>query len=240
SLLRKNKKVRQFEQDQGAPFNPNSTPHKRKLLFEPEYLGLPILGRSKKTQEPNTGAEVLERLKRKSKVVDNLIAFNRLGSLHKNYIKPMPLWVATVDGRAHTNYTQHVVVTGRLSSTFPNLMNIPRGDKVSEYGGLDIKRVFGSRWQDGLMLRYDYNQQELRLLSWACDERNMKAAFQRGEDIHDFTTANLGNVNMDEVSDTVWKEKRTRYKRISFGIVYGITDRGLSRDLRCSIKKARE
>jgi DNA polymerase-1 len=201
----------------GGPFNPNSTPQVREILYE--RLKLPVLEKTK--TGPSTDAQVLRDLAQYHEFPAKLIAYRELEKLRNTYIEKLPLYVHPKTGRVHTSFNQTGTATGRLSSSEPNLQNIPAKTEV----GVDIRRAFVAP-PGKVLLGADYSQIELRVLAHLSGDEALIEAFQRGEDLHRRTAATLFGVPLEAVDSRM----RTIAKRVNFGIIYGITPYGLSRD----------
>ncbi len=210
----------------GESFNINSTKQLGTLLFE--TLGLP---HGKKTKSGwSTNADVLESLKNKHPVVPAIMDYRMLTKLHSTYAEGLLKYIEE-DGRIHTTFQNTVTATGRLSSTDPNLQNIP---VRTELGG-EIRKMFVARpgW---VLVDADYSQIELRVLAHIADDPVMQAAFRSGEDFHTLTAARVFGVEPEQVTP----QMRRSAKAVNFGIVYGISDFSLAGDLGVSRKEARE
>ncbi len=202
----------------GGPFNPNSTPQVREILYE--KLKLPVRGRRK--TGPATDAFVLRELAGYHEFPGKLAAYRELEKLRNTYIEKLPSYVHPCTGRVHTSWNQTGTATGRLSSSDPNLQNIPAAHEA----GVDIRRAFVAP-RGRVLLGADYSQIELRVLAHMSGDENLSAAFGRGEDLHRRTAATLFDVPPERVDGRM----RTIAKRVNFGILYGISPYGLARDL---------
>lgn len=210
----------------GFEFNLNSPKQLGEVLFE--HLGLPS-GRRTKTGW-STDAETLERLRPYSEVVSCLLEYRHVTKLRSTYTEGL-LAVADERGRVHTSFKQTVAATGRLSSTEPNLQNIPIRTEL----GRELRKYFIP--EDGyVLIGADYSQIELRLLADISGDENMTGAFLRGDDIHTLTASKVFGVPEEQVTP----ELRNRAKAVNFGIVYGIGDYSLSQDLRITRREAAE
>ena len=201
----------------GGEFNINSPKQLGEVLFD--KLMLPF---AKKTKTGySTNADVLEKLRGKHPIVDDVLEYRMLTKLKSTYADGL-LKVISSDGRIHTNFQMTVTATGRLSSTEPNLQNIPVRKKL----GAQIRRMFVAA--PGMCLvDADYSQIELRLLAHISGDETMKAAFMSGEDFHTVMASNVFNVPLEEVTPAL----RSRAKAVNFGIVYGISAFSLSQDI---------
>lgn len=202
----------------GEPFNPNSTPQVREILYG--KLKLPILGRRK--TGPATDAAVLRELAPYHEFPGKLAAYRELEKLRNTYIEKLPTYVHPRTGRVHTSWNQTGAATGRLSSSDPNLQSIPAAHEA----GVDIRRAFVAP-SGRVLLGADYSQIELRVLAHLSRDENLIAAFERGEDLHRRTAAALFDVPSERVDGRM----RTVAKRVNFGILYGISPYGLAREL---------
>jgi DNA polymerase-1 len=212
----------------GEEFNVNSTKQLGVILYE--KLGLPILKKTKTGY--STDAEVLEKLSGQHIIIDNLLEYRMLAKLKSTYLDGMNALISSTTGRIHTTFNQTVTTTGRLSSSEPNLQNIP----VRTESGRRIREMFvpGAGWD--YILSADYSQIELRVLAHMSGDENLIDAFRHGQDIHTRTAAEVFGVPLDEVTGLL----RSRAKAVNFGIVYGISDFGLSRDIGVSRKEAEQ
>ena len=204
----------------GERFNIQSPAQLGVILFE--KLGLPVLGRTRKTKKYSTGAEVLEQLAQRGfDLPAKVLQYRELTKLKSTYVDALPHLVAE-DGRLHTRYHQAVAATGRLSSHDPNLQNIPIRTDI----GRQVRRAFRAR--DGyLLLVADYSQIELRVLAHISGDEALIDIFQHGGDIHRSTAATVFGVAPALVTD----EQRRASKTINFGIIYGMSAFGLARAL---------
>ncbi len=210
----------------GEEFNLQSPKQLGQILFE--KLKLPV-GKKTKTGY-STDAEVLEGLRDKHPMVANLLEYRLLAKLKSTYLDGLLALVEPETQRVHTNFNQCATATGRLSSSEPNLQNIPVRTEI----GRKIRRMFVPRDGFSLLLSADYSQIELRVLAEMSDDQNMQDAFAKGQDIHARTAAEVFEVPLDAVN----AEMRSRAKAVNFGIVYGISDYGLSRDIGVTRKEA--
>ncbi|HAZ27073.1 TPA: DNA polymerase I, partial [Candidatus Acetothermia bacterium] len=202
----------------GGPFNPNSTPQVREILYS--RLKLPVLGRRK--TGPSTDAHVLRELSAHHEFPGRLAVYRELEKLRNTYIQKLPGCVHPRTGRVHTSWNQTGTATGRLSSSDPNLQSIPAGHEA----GADIRRAFVAP-PGRVLLGADYSQIELRILAHFSQDEALIAAFERGEDLHRRTASALFDVPPETVGDRM----RAVAKRVNFGIIYGISAFGLARDL---------
>ncbi|GAB6157281.1 DNA polymerase I [Desulfotomaculum varum] len=212
----------------GEHFNINSPKQLGHILFE--KLKLPVY---KKTRTGySTDAEVLEKLAAEHEMVDLLLQYRQLAKLKSTYADGLAALVNRQTGCLHSTFHQTVTATGRLSSAEPNLQNIP----IRLASGRRIRKVFIPRQQGNLILTADYSQIELRVLAHMSQDKNFLEAFQQGQDIHTRTAAEVFGVALDQVTP----DMRSRAKAVNFGIVYGISDYGLARDLKVSRQEAKQ
>lgn len=208
-------------------FNISSPKQLGKILFE--KLDLPVIKKTKTGY--STNADVLEKLKNKHPVIEKIIYYRQITKLNSTYVEGLKN-VIDVDGRIHSSFNQTVTTTGRLSSTEPNLQNIP----VKYEMGREIRKVFIPKEKGDILLSCDYSQIELRVLAHMSNDTNMIDAFKHHSDIHTKTAAEVFKVPVEEVTSLM----RSRAKAVNFGIVYGISDFSLSQDLKITRKEAAE
>ena len=213
-------------QEAGHEFNINSPKQLGEVLFE--ELQLPY-GKKTKTGW-STGAEVLEKLRNVYPIADAILEYRELTKLKSTYADGL-LKVISPDGRIHTNFKMTVTATGRLSSTEPNLQNIP----VRRQLGSQIRKMF-IPGEGNILVDADYSQIELRLLAAITGDENMINAFLSGEDFHAATAAMMFGIPVEEVTPQV----RSRAKAVNFGIIYGMQAFTLAQDLHVSRKEAQE
>lgn len=216
------------EQAEDSAFNPNSPKQLGVVLFE--KLGLPVIKKTKTGY--STDVKVLEELQGQHPLVDTILQYRVLAKLHSTYLEGLKPLINKTTGRIHTHFQQTVTVTGRLSSTDPNLQNIPTRTEA----GKGIRALFipgpGYDW----LMSCDYSQIELRILAHVAQDPLMLESFRENQDVHARTASEVFGVPLDLVSH----EMRSRAKAVNFGIVYGISDFGLARQLGCSRKEAGE
>jgi len=211
----------------GHPFNVSSTQQLGAVLFE--ELGLPVKAKTKTGH--STRASVLEELKDLHPIVDLILEHRQLAKIKSTYVDALPLLVNRETGRVHTSYNQTGTVTGRISSSDPNLQNIPVRTEL----GRHVRSAFVA--QEGwLLLGADYSQVELRILAHISQDPNLLAAFARGEDIHSSTAAAVFEVPLSDVTP----EMRRLAKTINFGIIYGMGAYGLAQRTDLSVEDARK
>ena len=219
----------QAREQAGDPgFNPNSTKQLGVVLFE--KLGLPVIKKTKTGY--STDVKVLEELKGKHPLVDTILQYRVLAKLQSTYLEGMKPLINKTTGRIHTHFRQTVAVTGRLSSTDPNLQNIPTRTEI----GRGIRTLFVPGKEYDWLMSCDYSQIELRILAHVAQDPLMLESFRENQDVHARTASEVFGVPLDLVSH----EMRSRAKAVNFGIVYGISDFGLAVQLGCSRKEAGE
>ena len=211
----------------GEEFNINSPKQLGVILFE--KLGLPVIKKTKTGY--STNAEVLDKLKDQSPIIDKIIEYRQIVKLNSTYVEGLLSIINPIDGRIHSSFNQTITTTGRISSTEPNLQNIP--DKLEM--GRNIRKVYISD-KGCKLVDADYSQVELRVLAHMSQDETMIDAFKHNEDIHTKTASQVFNVSMDEVTS----KQRSDAKAVNFGIVYGKSDFGLSEDLNIPVKQAKE
>lgn len=211
----------------GGEFNINSPKQLAELLFG--KLGLKPLKKTKSGY--STNAEVLEKLQHTHPVIPLILEYRTLSKLKSTYCDGLMAVINPETGRIHSVFNQMTTVTGRISSTEPNLQNIPTRTELGSY----MRRMFVAK--EGCVLAdADYSQIELRVLAHIAGDETMTEAFKKGEDIHRVTAAQVLGVAPEEVT----KEQRSSAKAVNFGIVYGIGEYSLSQDLKISVKQAKE
>ncbi|MBQ7704217.1 MAG: DNA polymerase I [Selenomonadaceae bacterium] len=216
----------------GEKFNINSPKQLAEILFEKLQLP-PVTQTKKKTKSGvSTNAEVLENLRGIHPIIDEILNFRTLTKLKSTYLDGIKTLINPATCRVHTNFNQTVTATGRLSSSDPNLQNIP----VRTEEGREIRALFEPGEGYDFLFSADYSQIELRLLAHMSGDENLITAFLSGEDIHARTAAEVFGVSIDNITPDL----RRKAKAVNFGIVYGISDYGLSKDLRISRKEAGE
>ncbi len=211
----------------GESFNISSPKQLGVILFE--KLGLKIIKKTKTGY--STDADVLEKLKKEHPIVSSILTYRTLTKLKSTYADGLMDVINLKDGKIHSKFNQTVTVTGRISSTEPNLQNIPVRDEL----GREIRKMFEADSDDYVLIDADYSQIELRVLAHAADDETMKNAFKQGEDIHRQTASTIFNVPLEEVTDTM----RSHAKTINFGIIYGMGGYTLAQDLKITNKEAK-
>lgn len=212
----------------GMTFNVNSPKQVGEVLFD--QLKLDAKAKKSKTGQYSTSEEVLLGLKGKHEVVGMILEYRELKKLISTYISALPTYINPETGKIHTTYNQTVTATGRLSSSNPNLQNLPIR---SERGQLIRQAVIPD--EGCLFLSADYSQIELRLMAHFSQDPHMVEAFRSGQDVHAATAAKIFNVPIEQVT----KDQRRQAKTANFGIIYGISAFGLAQQLDCSRSEAK-
>ncbi len=224
-----NSQISKLEQEihalAGEKFNINSPKQLAEVLFNKLMIPYP-----KKSNKHSTNAEILDMLMNKHEIIPLITKYRFASKLNSTYIEGMRKLVAS-DGAIHTEYNQMLTTTGRLSSSEPNLQNIP----VREEEGRLLRGLFVAR-KGYTLVSADYSQIELRLLAHFSGDKIMLEQYRTGADIHSRTAAEIFGVDISKVTD----QMRRTAKTVNFGIIYGISDYGLSQNLHCSVAKARE
>lgn len=211
----------------GEEFNINSPKQLGVILFE--KLGLKAVKKTKTGY--STNAEVLEKLVGKHEIIEKILNYRQLAKLKSTYGDGLLAVIDEKTGRIYSKFNQTVTVTGRISSTEPNLQNIPVRTEL----GRELRKMFVAK-EGAVLVDADYSQIELRVLAHISGDERLIEAFRNGEDIHLATASNVFNVSKDEVTPVM----RSRAKTVNFGIVYGMGDFSLAKDLGISVKEARE
>lgn len=210
--------------------NVNSSRQLGEVLFE--RLKVDPKPRKTKTKQYATDEEYLQSLAGRHPIIPLILEYRGLKKLLSTYVEALPRLVNSATGRIHTSYNQAVTATGRLSSTNPNLQNIPIRDEL----GRPIRAAFVARDAEHVLLSADYSQVELRLMAHLSADEALCEAFHRGEDIHAATAARIAGKNIDEVTS----DERRRAKTANFGIIYGISAFGLAQRLGIPRSEAKE
>lgn len=213
----------------GMEFNISSPKQVGEVLFG--HLKIDEKAKKTKSGQYSTNEETLQKLKDKHDIIPVILEHRGLIKLLNTYVEALPKLINTSTKRVHTSYNQAIVVTGRLSSTNPNLQNIP----IRDDNGKEIRKAFIPSDKDRVFLSADYSQVELRLMAHFSKDEHLIAAFNRGEDIHSATAAKIFKVPLDEVDD----DMRRKAKTANFGIIYGISAFGLAERLGISRKEAK-
>jgi len=211
----------------GEEFNINSTKQLGEILFE--KLKLTVVKKTKSGY--STDVDVLEKLRDEHPVIERLLEYRQLAKLNSTYVEGMKPYINPKTKRIHSFFHQTITATGRISSTEPNLQNIPTRFEL----GKRLRKVFKPA-EGCLYIDADYSQIELRVLAHISNDEHMVEAFINGEDIHKQAASKVFNTPIDEVT----KEQRSNAKAVNFGIVYGISDFGLGEQLHISRKRAKQ
>lgn len=213
----------------GMEFNIASPKQLGEILFD--RLKISDNPKKTKTKQYATGEQELQKLKDNHKIVPQILEFRGLKKLLTGYVESLPKLIDSKTNKIHSSFNQTITSTGRLSSTNPNLQNIPIRDKE----GKEIRKAFVPTDDHYVLLSADYSQIELRIMAHLSQDENMIAAFQNNEDIHTATAAKINRIEHNEVS----KEMRYQAKSANFGIIYGISSYGLSQNLGISKSEAK-
>lgn len=208
-------------------------------IASPKQLGIILFDKLKITDKPpltktkqyKTGEDIITKFKDDHPIIEKILSFRGLKKLVSTYVDALPLLVNPKTNRIHTSFNQAIAATGRLSSTNPNLQNIP----IREAEGREVRKAFIPSDRDHVFLSADYSQVELRLMAHLAQDENMIQAFKSGIDIHTATAAKIFKKEPEEVT----KEERSQAKSANFGIIYGISAFGLSQNMNISRKDAK-
>jgi len=214
----------------GEPFNISSPKQLGTILFE--KLLLDPKAKKTKTKQYSTGEEILVNLQDKHPIVNKILEYRGLKKLLSTYVEALPKLINPKTGKIHSSFNQTIAATGRLSSTNPNLQNIP----IRDESGREIRKAFIPSDSDHLFLSADYSQIELRIMAAVSGDKVMTDAFQNGEDIHAATAAKIFDAKLTDVTS----EMRRKAKTANFGILYGISAFGLSQRLQISRAEAKK
>ncbi|MBY0588054.1 DNA polymerase I [bacterium] len=210
----------------GKEFNLDSPTQLRRILFD--ELKLPVIKRTK--TGPSTDQEVLEELSNQHEICQQIMEYRQLAKLKGTYLDALPTMINPQTGRIHASFNQTVAATGRLSSSDPNLQNIP----VRSAEGQKIRQAFLPGAPGEVLLSADYSQIELRMLAYFSGDESLTRAFEEDQDIHTAVGAKIGNVAIDQVTP----ELRRRAKAVNFGIMYGLSPFGLAHQLKIDKEEA--
>jgi DNA polymerase-1 len=213
----------------GRPFNVGSPRQLGEVLFDD--LKLSDKPKKTKTGQYATSEAILEGLRKKHPIIESILNFRELKKLKSTYVDALPELVHKKTGRVHTSFNQTVAATGRLSSTNPNLQNIP----IRTENGRKVRAMFVPADENHVLMAADYSQIELRVIAALAEDEAMISAFNNGEDIHKATAAKVFEVPPEEVS----REQRSNAKTVNFGIVYGVSAFGLSQQTDMNRKEAK-
>ena len=211
----------------GEEFNINSTKQLGEILFE--KMKLPVIKKTKNGY--STDVDVLEKLKREDPIIGKILEYRQLMKLNSTYVEGLKPFINPKTKRIHSFFHQTITATGRISSTEPNLQNIPTRFEL----GKRVRKVFKPE-EGKIYIDADYSQIELRVLAHISEDKHMIEAFKNNEDIHKQAASKVFKTPIDEVT----KEQRSNAKAVNFGIVYGISDFGLAEQLGISRKRAKQ
>ena len=211
----------------GEEFNINSTKQLGEILFE--KMKLPVIKKTKSGY--STDVDVLEKLKREDPIIEHILEYRQLMKLNSTYVEGLKQYINPKTKRIHSFFHQTITATGRISSTEPNLQNIPTRFEL----GKRVRKLFKPE-EGKVYIDADYSQIELRVLAAISEDAHMIEAFKEGQDIHKQAASKVFKTPIDEVT----KEQRSDAKAVNFGIVYGISDFGLAEQLGITRKKAKE
>ncbi|HTR81422.1 MAG TPA: DNA polymerase I [Bacteroidota bacterium] len=220
--------VAQIYADAGEKFNINSTQQLSAILFD--RLKLTPVRKTKTGFSTDVG--VLEALRNEHPIVERMLEYRQLSKLKSTYVDALPKLIHRATGRVHTSFNQAVAATGRLSSSDPNLQNIPIRSDI----GREIRRAFIPGKKDQMIMSADYSQIELRIMAHISGDESLRDAFRQGEDIHATTAAKVFGVQQKEVT----RDMRRKAKEVNFGIMYGIGPFGLASRLEITQTEAKE
>jgi DNA polymerase-1 len=216
----------------GEEFNVNSPKQLGEIMFDKLGIGKGKKQKKTKTGQYVTDEQTLTSLAASHELPDRILAYRGVKKLKSTYVDALPKLINPHTGRVHTTFSQSVAVTGRLSSTNPNLQNIP----IRSADGREVRKGFIPRSEEYLLLSADYSQVELRIMAAMSEDPAMMEAFQNHEDIHRATAARVFGVSQDEVTPN----QRSAAKTVNFGIIYGISAFGLSQRMGIPRSEAKE
>lgn len=211
----------------GEEFNINSTKQLGEILFE--KMKLPVIKKTKSGY--STDGDVLEKLKKEDPIIEQILEYRQLMKLNSTYVEGLKQYINPKTKRIHSFFHQTITATGRISSTEPNLQNIPTRFEL----GKRVRKVFKAE-ENKVFIDADYSQIELRVLAHISEDENMIEAFNSNQDIHKQAASKVFNTPLEEVTS----EQRSNAKAVNFGIVYGISDFGLAEQLGISRKQAKQ
>lgn len=214
----------------GVRFNLDSPKQLGEILFD--KLKIPYTDKKTKTGQYGTGEEILSKLKKEHEIARDILDYRELTKLKSTYVDALPQLIHPKTGRIHTSFNQTIASTGRLSSTDPNLQNIP----VRTERGRKIRKAFNIPSDDYILLSADYSQIELRLIAAISGDETMIQAFKENQDIHRLTASKVLGIPFDEVT----KEQRSNAKVVNFGIIYGVSAFGLSQQTTMTMAESKE
>ncbi|MFC0875171.1 DNA polymerase I [Saccharicrinis sp. FJH2] len=214
----------------GMEFNVSSPKQVGEVLFE--HLKIDDKAKKTKSGQYSTSEDVLVKLRNRHEIVDKILDYRGLKKLLNTYVDALPELINSRTGKIHTSFNQAIAATGRLSSTNPNLQNIPIRDEA----GRELRKAFVASDADHLFFSADYSQVELRLMAHMSEDKNMLDAFNQGEDIHAATAAKIYGIPLSDVDS----DMRRKAKTANFGIIYGISAFGLSERLNIPRSEAKQ
>ncbi len=212
----------------GEEFNINSPKQLGEILFE--KLKLPV--QKKKKTGYSTDVEVLEKIKKEHPIIEKILEYRQVAKLNSTYVEGLISYINPITNRIHSHFHQTVTATGRISSTDPNLQNIPTRMEL----GRQLRKIFKAEKANSLFLDADYSQIELRVLAHISKDETMIKAFNHNEDIHSQAASKVFGIPIENVT----KELRSKAKAVNFGIVYGISDFGLAEQIGSTKKEAKQ
>ncbi|SFE73749.1 DNA polymerase I [Thermophagus xiamenensis] len=218
-----------IKNEAGTEFNVSSPKQVGEVLFD--KLNLDPKAKKTKSGQYSTNEEILQKIRDRHPIIGHILEYRGLKKLLNTYVEALPKLINKETGRLHTSFNQAVVVTGRLSSSNPNLQNIP----IREEEGREMRRAFVVPDENHLFLSADYSQIELRLMAHLSEDEHLLDAFNNQKDVHAATAARIFNVDLDEVTP----DMRRKAKTANFGIIYGISAFGLSERLNISRSEAK-
>ena len=212
----------------GEDFNINSPKQLGEVLFD--KLKLPVQKKNKSGY--STDVDVLEKIRKEHPVVEKILEYRQISKLNSTFVDGLIPYINAKTNRIHSHFHQTVTATGRISSTDPNMQNIPTRMEI----GKQLRKVFKAEKENTIFIDADYSQIELRVLAHVADDKTMIEAFKNGDDIHKQVASKVFGVPINEVT----KEMRSKAKAVNFGIVYGISDFGLAEQLGVTKKEAKQ
>jgi DNA polymerase-1 len=217
-------------EEAGVRFNLDSPKQLGEVLFD--KMKIPYTEKKTKTGQYATGEEVLSKLKKEHNIAKNITEYRELTKLKSTYVDALPQLIHPKTGRIHTSFNQTIASTGRLSSTEPNLQNIP----IRTERGRKIRKAFNVPSEDYVLLSADYSQIELRVIAAMSGDETMIEAFKQNQDIHKLTASKVYGIPFEDVT----KEQRSNAKVVNFGIIYGVSAFGLSQQTTLTMAEAKD
>ncbi|MFN9320390.1 MAG: DNA polymerase I [Chitinophagales bacterium] len=217
-------------EEAGVRFNLDSPKQLGEVLFD--KMKIPYTEKKTKTGQYATGEEVLSKLKKEHNIAKNITEYRELTKLKSTYVDALPQLIHPKTGRIHTSFNQTIASTGRLSSTEPNLQNIP----IRTERGRKIRKAFNVPNEDYVLLSADYSQIELRVIAAMSGDETMIEAFKQNQDIHKLTASKVYGIPFEDVT----KEQRSNAKVVNFGIIYGVSAFGLSQQTTLTMAEAKD